>query len=134
MRRVRRGGLPRPARRPAGEPTLPLINVIFLLLIFVLLTSVIEPDPPVPVELPYSSTSPTPDDPGRVVFLSADGRRASELDILDRDALKAWVADNEPDLVAVRADRRLPAGELFGLVAELETLGVPRIELVVLTP
>lgn len=134
MKRLRRRAFVRPVRRPTGEPTLPLINVIFLLLIFVLLTSVIEADPPVPVDLPYSSTSPTPDDPGRVVFLSADGKRASELDILDQEGLQRWVDENEPDLVAVRADRQLSSGELFTLVSDLEAMGVPRIELVVLTP
>lgn len=129
-----RASFQRQAPRQTGEPTLPLINVVFLLLIFVLLTSVIEADPPIPVDLPFSQTSPDATDPGEIVFVSADGREASAVNILDENALAEWVAENEPELVAIRADREVEVGALFGLAQRLEALGVAQIELVVLTP
>lgn len=122
------------APRQTGEPTLPLINVVFLLLIFVLLTSVIEADPPVPVDLPFSRMSPELADEGQVVFLSADGRQAVAMSVLDDQALEQWVAEAEPELVAVRADRLVEVGAVFALADRLQELGVGRVELVILTP
>ncbi|WP_322867174.1 biopolymer transporter ExbD [Aquicoccus sp. G2-2] len=41
--------IPRPVRRPRGEAILPMINVVFLLLIFFLMTAELAPPEPVAV-------------------------------------------------------------------------------------
>lgn len=132
--RIGGSGYERLSRGQTGEPTLPLINVVFLLLIFVLLTSVIEADPPVPVELAFSDTSPLAETTGEVVFLSADGQKASALSVLDDSGIEAWVDENKPEVVAIRADKQTRISVLFRLRDRLQELGVKHIELAVLAP
>ena len=120
-----------PAKRRMGEPTLPLINVVFLLLIFVLLTSVIEPEPPIPVDLAESSTGGQAEGTAALLYVSGDGL-ADETAIMTIEELRGWVERSEPQLVAIRADRSMTAARLFGFVDALEELGVAQIELVVL--
>ncbi|MEZ5823996.1 MAG: biopolymer transporter ExbD [Geminicoccaceae bacterium] len=132
MGRKRGRSVAAPARR-MGEPTLPLINVVFLLLIFVLLTSVIETPSPVDVELADSHSAGEFDPQTPTLFVSS-GDIASETAILAATDLQAWVEEFEPGTVSLRADRNLSASRLFAHVRELQRLGVENIELVVTRP
>ena len=59
-----------PPRRPRGESIIPMINVVFLLLIFFLLTAQIAPSTPFPLT-PPDSASDIPAEARDVLFISA---------------------------------------------------------------
>lgn len=64
-----------PPRRPRGETIIPMINVVFLLLIFFLLTAQIAPSTPFPLT-PPDSASDLPAEARDVLFVSATGELA----------------------------------------------------------
>lgn len=64
-----------PPRRPRGESIIPMINVVFLLLIFFLLTAQIAPSTPFPLT-PPDSASDIPAEARDVLFISATGELA----------------------------------------------------------
>jgi biopolymer transport protein ExbD len=62
---------PEPSRRP--EAVLPMVNLVFLLLIFFLMVATIAPPRPVPVALPDAAEAEPAEAAERRVFLDADG-------------------------------------------------------------
>ncbi len=120
--------LPRPARRPARESVVPMINVVFLLLIFFLMTAQITPPEPFEVNPPESSAE-APADGRHILFVAADGGLA--LGDLRDDAVFAGLGDlGENEALMVRADKAVEAGRIAALLPRLAAQGVRRVKLV----
>ena len=126
-----------PPRRPVPlrEPVLPMINVVFLLLIFFLMTAQIAPPDMLEVTPPDAMGGDVdgPDARGapQVLFVAADGMVASDSPEggVSGDAALAML---DPDrALSVRADRDLPAHALAALLARLAVIGVTDVMLVV---
>lgn len=113
-----------PTRRARGENIVPMINVVFLLLIFFLMTASLEPAPPVEVALPDART-----DPGsmtRKLFVDASGQWAFEGAM--GEAARDVLAQERGEIV-IHADQSLPASALARVLADLAGLGLTRIDL-----
>ena len=117
-----------PKKRQAGEPVLPMINVVFLLLIFFLLSSQIAPGAPfavTPPELEKGEPSVTE----AVLFMSADGRlhfSGAE----GGDAMAAVMAQaSEIDPLTLRADAEVPARAVAALITRLRDAGIKAVTL-----
>jgi biopolymer transport protein ExbD len=115
------GTRPAPSRR---ENIVPMINVVFLLLIFFLMTASLEPAPPIEIGLPAAEADPGTDlhrlfvgAGGELVFNEARG-----------DAALALLAQTG-GAVVIHADAGLPASALARLLADLATLGLTRTDL-----
>jgi biopolymer transport protein ExbD len=107
------------------ESIVPMINVVFLLLIFFLMTATIVPQPPFQMTLPEAGDAP--ETPGTApLFVSADGSLAH------RGAFgEAAITSIDPgQALEVRADARLAASELAALLPRLAALGIEEIRLV----
>lgn len=119
-----------PKKRQAGEPILPMINVVFLLLIFFLLSSQIAPRAPFAVT-PPTLDSGAPSAPEAVLFLSADGQmHFSGAKAREDDALTAIAAQAEAfETLTLRADADAPAHEVAALIAKLRDAGVKAVKL-----
>lgn len=117
-----------PRDRPRREHIVPMINVVFLLLIFFLMTAEIAPPVPFEVTPPAAGGQVAAGDDG-VLYVAADGRLA--FGALRGEAVFGALAgrDGAGPLV-VRADAALPAGRLAALLPRLTAAGVDRIELV----
>ncbi|WP_417723842.1 ExbD/TolR family protein [Salipiger sp.] len=111
-------------RRPRPEPVVPMINVVFLLLIFFLMTAEIAPPQPFPVAPPVASGDMS--EPAPALFVSADGQIAFGAE-RGSDALAAATRAGP---VTLRADAALPATELAGILARLGALGAGSVALV----
>ncbi|AUR06004.1 putative biopolymer transport protein (plasmid) [Phaeobacter inhibens] len=117
-----------PKKRQAGEPILPMINVVFLLLIFFLLSSQIAPRAPYAVTPPEleSGESPAPE---AVLFMAADGQLhfsgAEGGDALAAVAVQA----TELEVLTLRADAGVPAREVAALIARLRDAGIQTVSL-----
>ncbi|MFV0515026.1 MAG: biopolymer transporter ExbD [Jhaorihella sp.] len=117
-------------RRPAQESIVPMINVVFLLLVFFLLTAQIAPTDPVEVTAPHSDSGAQSDALGKL-FLDSGGLLYFE-DVTGADALQALLvhrSGTEPLLLV--ADRDVEAARLAALLRELAAAGLPGVELVV---
>ncbi len=121
---------PRPRTRSRPETIVPMINVVFLLLIFFLMTAEIAPPAPFDVTPPQAGAE-TGAEAGAVLHLSADGRVAFG----GAEGPAAWEAlaarDAGAGPLTVRADAGLPAAELAALLRRLGEIGVGGIELAV---
>jgi len=116
------------------ETLIPLINVVFLLLIFFLLAGTMTPSDNVAVKLPVGAI----DDPERemptTLLIEADGfvwlgERVIDPKIAEQP-LKEYLADKGLERVAVKADAEAPAEALLFLMEALRKVGVQQVTIV----
>lgn len=118
---------PRPRRRPA-ENIVPMINVVFLLLIFFLMTAQITPRDPFEVAPPASHSGDSADGHD-VLYVSAEGRLAYS-GALDEAVFAALATRQLPGPLLLRADASLGAADLARLLPRLAAAGVADVALV----
>ncbi|MBU3665772.1 MAG: biopolymer transporter ExbD [Chthoniobacterales bacterium] len=123
----------RPKRASAGLDMAPLIDVVFLLLIFFMLTSSFL-QPTIPLALPKAAASEDP--PPAPVFVSVDANGAVYInqDAVPRDnfaaALGSLLAGREDRTVNFRGDRAMPYEIFVGLMDEARQAGATRFNIV----
>ncbi len=123
--------LPKRHRR-YPEGVLPLVNVVFLLLVFFMLAGRIEPEEVLPVDPPeVEALEGAPADP-EAILLAADGRLAFGGRIMDEAALLDAIAARPPDAAPLRlkADGAVEAVAVLALLARLRAAGVAGVELI----
>ncbi|SMF19326.1 outer membrane transport energization protein ExbD [Tistlia consotensis] len=122
---------PRP--RSDDERILPLINVVFLLLIFFMLTGRLAAGDPFKVEPPRSATEGPAAAQEAVVLLGADGRLALDGLVMERPALAEAVAGRlrqEPDTpIRLKADGRAEATAVVEVMELLRDAGAAKLQL-----
>lgn len=120
-----------PPRRPRGESIVPMINVVFLLLVFFLMTSRLAPPEPFDVAPPIAAQSEE-GEVAPVLYLSAEGELGFEE--LRGDAAvaafaaRAKAAEQTPWL---RADAQAGAAVVARLLRDLTAAGLDEVALVV---
>lgn len=117
-----------PPRRRPKEAIVPMINVVFLLLIFFLMTAQIAPPAPFDVTLP-DATGGAAAAPADTLYIDAGGQLAfnTARGAAVYDALAARATPDGP--LQIRADAVLEAQVLARLLPELAARGVGAIEL-----
>ncbi len=123
---------PNPPGRRSDSNIIPMINVVFLLLIFFLMTARITARMPFDQKLPETTQDTTPADPTDPAFhLGAEGEMAFGRQ-RGQGALKAAIAEIGNDGRALRlyADARLPARRLVQILSRLRAGGIERINLI----
>ncbi|MBE3638962.1 ExbD/TolR family protein [Mangrovicoccus algicola] len=129
--------LAQPQKRQPAESIIPMINVVFLLLIFFLMTAQIAPPAPFEVDPPASESDARPEGE-MVLHVDAEGRygfreHAGGDEVLA--ALKAAMPPcpepcAAPAPLQIRVDAGLPAPKLAALMAKLPEAGIRRAEIV----
>ena len=115
-------------RRAPAEPFVPMINVVFLLLIFFLMTAQITPPPPFETEPPTAHDGRDPQSEA-VLHVSADGQFAFADALGDPAIAEARAAAGDAPF-RVQADGGMEAAKLAAALKRLSAAGVERIELV----
>lgn len=122
---------PRP--RSDEERILPLINVVFLLLIFFMLAGRIAASDPFEVAPPRSASEGAVAQRDMLVLIDAEGRLALDGEIMTEDALRDAVAErlsgNRQARVQLKADGRAEAAGVVALMQTLRESGVERLKL-----
>jgi len=123
-----------PRTQDLDETLIPLINVVFLMLIFFMLAGRITAPDALPVA-PPESRSAGPGTAGETtLIIGVDGRMALDGKILDGGELplsaEALAMDAPP--LRIKADAGLPVAELQRVLRQLRQAGVARIELLTL--
>lgn len=118
-----------PPRKSAGESIIPMINVVFLLLIFFLLTAQIAPSPPFEL-IPPESRAEQPSAARDVLYLSAEGVLAFNEARGDAvwPALTQWQGNGPLEL---HADAETPAADMVRALTRLRGMDGPSVNLVV---
>lgn len=121
-------------RRGIEEPMLPLINIVFLLLIFFMVAGRLTSSDPLEVNPPRSAAEDRPDAAAPTLLLSADGSMALEGEMVQRDELApALAALREQGLLhrlRLRADGAADTPEVVAVMELLRENGVERLHLV----
>jgi biopolymer transport protein ExbD len=126
--------LPRPERRSRGIAILPLINVIFLLLIFIILSGVIASPDPFQLTPPEARVGEefAEAGPGATIYVSTHGNLLFR-DVSDEaaviDLVTKLVSSGDVEVLTVRADAGVPATRIVKLVEELRSTGIAGVQL-----
>ena len=116
-----------PRRRPA-ESIVPMINVVFLLLIFFMMAARIAPPQPFDLTPPVAESEAQPAE-ARALSLSKDGALA--FGAARGEAVWAALGAHGSGPLVLRADQDMPAPMLAAVLAQLAEIGISDIELAV---
>jgi biopolymer transport protein TolR len=128
----------RPHRAPDEDArVLPLINIVFLLLIFFMITGHMSAQAPFELEPVQSASGSHPQSEGLTVFMGSDGRLAVDGNPLTLQELEALVrsrqADDDASLrIRLQADGRTEAIRVVAVMEGLRAAGMERLELLTL--
>lgn len=120
-------------RQDSEENVLPLINIVFLLLIFFMLAGTIKAPDLFPVQLPESNAEQTADKATPQLLISATGEFAIDQEILDPSevaaAIQAKLAADNSSMLIIKADMSTPATTLLKVVNDLSDIDDLRLTL-----
>ena len=115
----------RAKQSPKREPTIALINIVFLMLIFFLIAGTIAPPSEKGIEL-VSLADLDGAPPSETLAIHPDGRTVWQ----GADIVPAGFALAQGDVVRLLPDRALPAQTLLDIAAALEARGAGEILIV----
>ncbi len=135
--------LVRPNQRVQRDDHLiPLINVIFLMLIFFMVVGRMTPAEPIEVEPPVSTQDLEAETRDKVLVIGADGRMAIGTEIVSRETLRARLSawqgtaagsgTQAPLELTLKADASITSGLLRETLDLLEAEGIERVRLLTL--
>lgn len=118
-----------PPKRTSGESIVPMINVVFLLLIFFLMTSEIKPPEPFEITLPSADGL---DVPQAEVTLHISKEASVRFEDFEGDTAWARLGGRlEPKAtVKLQIDAELPATDLARVLRRLATFNAASVEIV----
>ena len=113
------------------ENIVPTINIVFLLLIFFLITSSLVPRPSEIIERPFGLSDSNVQDPS-YLFITSN----SEIMYLGQSGEIAWNLIEESNLntLTIEADRNLAANKFISLLNRLSNINIPHLEMIVSDP
>ncbi|MDI7261013.1 MAG: biopolymer transporter ExbD [Thermodesulfobacteriota bacterium] len=112
----------------------PLVDMVFLLLLFFMLTSQWIQEPAIRVRLPESSTAEVKSDEAKTIFITQNGEiyfmdRRMDIQDLQR-AIKEQFRDREKDFLKIKADREANVGLLVSVIDEVRHSGVKNFSII----
>lgn len=122
----------RPSRHPRGINMVPLINIVFLLLVFFMVTSTVRVIDPVDQLLPEAGSGAGGDAPERVLVLYGDGRIEVEGEPVSPDGLAAALAalaGEGVEEILVKADGDARASQLRTVMESARAAGIQGVAL-----
>ncbi|NSX54786.1 ExbD/TolR family protein [Parasulfitobacter algicola] len=119
-------------RRKNRESIVPMINVVFLLLIFFLMTAQIVPPDPFEITPPSATTSDVSQ--GQAMLFLSQTKDIAFGNERGQAAIDAALAATMDGQVSLRADAAAPAAELARLVTRLSAAGATDIRLITTSP
>ena len=117
----------------AGDNIIPMINIVFLLLIFFVLAGTLIPRPPIEFEPVTTQLSPPAEMPADGLYVAASGQMFYRRQPIDLEGLPDAArphADGPRPAIDMVVDRRLEARVLFQVIDALGTAGFVNVELV----
>lgn len=123
----------RPARRLDDDGVLPLINLVFLLLVFFMIAGQLKQTSPFEITLPVAKSNSTQSDTPLHIHLSASGQLAINNEIVSEEHLSVQLHQLQLPLstagVILQADSRVAARRVQDVLAILEQAGLQQVHL-----
>lgn len=112
----------------------PLVDMVFLLLLFFMLTSHWIQEPAIRIRLPESSTAEIKAEQQKTIFITQNGDiyfmdRKIELQDLMK-AIEEQIRDRDKDFLKIKADKEANVGLLIGVIDEVRRSGVKNFSIV----
>jgi len=115
---------------PVQEPMLPLINIVFLLLIFFMIAGSLQKLGPFEVDPPASQTAEGQPEDTIVLWFGSNGEIGIDDLTGGLDRLSSMLpADYIGRPVEIRADREVEGARVVSLLARLQELGIEKVQL-----
>lgn len=113
------------------ENIVPMINIVFLLLIFFLITSSLVPRPSEIIERPFGLSDSNVQDPS-YLFITSN----SEIMYRGQSGEIAWnlIKESNVNILTIEADRNLPATKFISFMNMLSDMNIPHLEMIVSDP
>lgn len=110
-----------------------LIDVMFLLLIFFMVTSTFKNQPAITLVLPRSATAAETVDTPSIVFLTAEGQVYVNDTLVTAEELPARLEQlhtmSKDDRLVLRADQKATHGDVVALIDTIKQSGFTRVSL-----
>ncbi len=109
----------------------PLIDVVFLLLIFFMLTSTFVLQPGIKVKLPKAITSEALKEENLVIVITAGGKIYLDNEIISSDELSAKLGEAAQDerAVLIKADQKISLGRVVEVWDLCRDVGITRVSI-----
>ncbi|MCC7201995.1 MAG: biopolymer transporter ExbD [Nitrospirae bacterium] len=112
----------------------PLVDVVFLLLLFFMLSSHLVKEPAITIRLPESKTAEAKNETVKTILITSGG----EIYFLDKNVelrdlqgvIKDNLSDIEKDFLRIKADRDVNVGLLVSVIDEVRFSGVTNFSIV----
>jgi biopolymer transport protein ExbD len=112
------------------EPMLPLINIVFLLLIFFMIAGSLQKLGPFDVNPPDSTAAGEQQPEPVVLWMSTDGKLGFEDQTGSVESIQSLLPDDfAKHPVEIRADRNVPGKMVVAVLKKLQDLGVDKVQL-----
>jgi biopolymer transport protein ExbD len=118
-------------RAPRGEPVLPLVNVVFIIVLFLMMHGPLASAPGGDAPDLAEAAAGRPAGAPPALVLDADGGLRFEGEPLALGELAGRLGADPPPRLAVHADRRAAARRLTAVATALEAAGVGEVVLTV---
>ena len=113
------------------ENIVPMINIVFLLLIFFLITSSLVSRPGEIIERPFGLSDSQVEDPNYLFVTSS-----SEIMYRGQSGEIAWnlIKESNVNILTIEADRNLPSTKFISFMNRLSDMNIPHLEMIVSDP
>ncbi len=112
----------------------PLVDVVFLLLLFFMLTSHLIQEPVIKIKLPESQTAEAMKESVKTVFITKKGEVYFMDKRVDIEDLRVMIKDNfeyaKKDFLRIKADKDVNVGLLISVIDEVRLSGVKNFSIV----
>lgn len=125
-------------RRSADDAMLPLINVVFLLMVFFMLVGALSPREAFDLVPPRSATLNPADGGSHSLIVAADGRLGLGREAFPREQLAAraitWRTRHPGTVLQVKAEASADTQAVLEILETLQAAGITRVELLAAAP
>ncbi|GAB6182406.1 ExbD/TolR family protein [Thermodesulfovibrio hydrogeniphilus] len=112
----------------------PLVDVVFLLLLFFMLTSHLIQEPAIKIKLPESKTSEARSENIKTIYITKNGEIYFMDKRIDLERLKTviseYIVNPENDFVRIKADKESEVGLLVRVIDEVRLAGIKNYSIV----
>lgn len=105
----------------------PLVDVVFLLLLFFMLTSHLMQEPAIKIKLPEAKTSEAVKDTVKTIFIDRENKiyyLNNQIELKNLADLIRTSLDKDNEFIRIKADRNSDVGVLIGVIDEVRIVGV----------
>ncbi len=112
----------------------PLVDVVFLLLLFFMLTSHLIQEPAIKIKLPESKTSEAQSENIKTIYITKNGEIYFMDKRVDLERLKTviseYIVNPENDFLRIKADKESEVGLLVRVIDEVRLAGIKNYSIV----